>query len=163
MSLSLTPGDIAGKKEPWTAGRTPRRRTAGGRKARGAAPGRPVRELPPGVRSVTARSIRSPPTPLHRPRLDQPTSQMGRFETELLANNDNLAALANLSGIWFDRVHHRNPPKLIVLDMDGSVSLAHGEQEGTAHIGHFACTCYHPLILFNQRRIDRLRPTPVPA
>ena len=46
---------------------------------------------------------------------------MGRFETELLANNDNLAALANLSGIWIDRVHDRNPPKPIVLDMDSSV------------------------------------------
>ena len=28
------------------------------------------------------------------------TSQMGRFETELLANNENLAALADLSGMW---------------------------------------------------------------
>ena len=77
-------------------------------------------------------------------------SQMGRFETEFLANNDNLAALANLSGIWIDRVHDRNPPKRIVLDMDSSVSPTHGEQEGTACNGHFACTCYHPLFLFNQ-------------
>ena len=30
------------------------------------------------------------------------TSQMGRFETELLATNDNLAALADLLGIWID-------------------------------------------------------------
>jgi hypothetical protein len=28
------------------------------------------------------------------------TSQMGRFETELLSTNDNLATLANLSGVW---------------------------------------------------------------
>ena len=26
----------------------------------------------------------------------------------------------------------------------------HGEQEGTAYNGHFGCTCYHPLFLFNQ-------------
>ena len=78
------------------------------------------------------------------------TSQMGRFETELLATNDNLAALAELSGIWIDRVHHRNPPKLIVLDMDSSVSPTHGDQEGTAYNGHFGCTCYHPLFVFNQ-------------
>ena len=32
------------------------------------------------------------------------TSQMGRFETELLATNDNLAALADLLGIWIDQV-----------------------------------------------------------
>lgn len=78
------------------------------------------------------------------------TSQMGRFETELLATNDNLAALADLSGIWIDRVHFRNPPKLIVLDMDSSVSPTHGDQEGTAYNGHFGCTCYHPLFVFNQ-------------
>ena len=28
------------------------------------------------------------------------TSQMGRFETELLATDENLAALADLSGVW---------------------------------------------------------------
>jgi len=78
------------------------------------------------------------------------TSQMGRFETELLATNDNLAALAELSGIWIDRVHDRNPPNLIVLDMDSSVSPTHGEQQGTAYNGHFGCTCYHPLFVFNQ-------------
>ena len=78
------------------------------------------------------------------------TSQMGRFETEFLAADENLAALADLSGIWIDRVHDHNPPKLIVLDMDSSVSPTHGEQEGTAYNGHFACTCYHPLFVFNQ-------------
>ena len=70
---------------------------------------------------------------------------MGRFETELLATNDNLAALADLSGIWIYRVHDRNPPKIIVLDMDSSVRPTHGDQEGTAYNGHFGCTCYHPL------------------
>ena len=78
------------------------------------------------------------------------TSQMGRFETELLATDDNLAVLADLSGIWIDRVHERKPPKVIVLDMDSSVSPTHGEQEGTAYNGHFGCTCYHPLFVFNQ-------------
>jgi hypothetical protein len=78
------------------------------------------------------------------------TSQMGRFETELLATDDNLAALADLSGKWIDRVHDRKSPKLIVLDMDSSVSPTHGEQEGTAYNGHFGCTCYHPLFVFNQ-------------
>ena len=78
------------------------------------------------------------------------TSQMGRFETELLSTDDNLAALADLSGVWIGRVHDRNPPKQIVLDMDSSVSPTHGDQEGTAYNGHFGCTCYHPLFLFNQ-------------
>jgi hypothetical protein len=48
------------------------------------------------------------------------------------------------------RVHDRRPPKMIILDMDSSVSPTHGEQEGTAYNGHFGCTCYHPLFLFNQ-------------
>ncbi len=78
------------------------------------------------------------------------TSQMGRFETEVLANEENLAALADLSGAWIDRVHDRRPPTKIILDMDSSVSPTHGDQEGTAYNGHFGCTCYHPLFLFNQ-------------
>ena len=78
------------------------------------------------------------------------TSQMGRFETEFLAADENLAALVDLSGQWIDLVHARHPPKAIVLDMDSSVSPTHGDQEGTAYNGHFACTCYHPLFVFNQ-------------
>jgi hypothetical protein len=78
------------------------------------------------------------------------TSQMGRFETQLLASDENFAALTELSGIWIDRVHDRHPPKMIILDMDSSVSPTHGDQEGTAYNGHFGCTCYHPLFLFNQ-------------
>ena len=42
------------------------------------------------------------------------TSQMGRFETEFLPGEENLAALADLSGQWIDRVHARHPPKAIV-------------------------------------------------
>lgn len=38
---------------------------------------------------------------------------------------------------------------MMVLDMDSSVSPTYGDQEGTAYNGHFGCTCYHPLFLFN--------------
>ena len=78
------------------------------------------------------------------------TSQMGRFETEVLATEENLATLGDLSGQWIDRVHDRRPPSKIILDMDSSVSPTHGDQEGSAYNGHFGCTCYHPLFLFNQ-------------
>ena len=78
------------------------------------------------------------------------SSQMGRFETEVLATEENLAALGDLSGRWIDRVHDRCPPKKIILDMDSSVSPTHGAQEGSTYNGHFGCTCYHPLFLFNQ-------------
>ena len=50
------------------------------------------------------------------------SSRMGRFETEVLATEENLAALGDLSGRWIDRVHDRCPPKKIILDMDSSVS-----------------------------------------
>jgi hypothetical protein len=77
-------------------------------------------------------------------------SQMGRFETEWLAQPENLAALTDLPGRWIDKVHTRRPPKIIVLDMDSSESPTYGNQEGTAYNGHFGCTCYHPLFVFNQ-------------
>jgi len=77
-------------------------------------------------------------------------SQMGRFETKWLSRPENLAALAELPGQWIDRVHQRRPPKIIVLDMDSSESPTYGEQEGSAYNGHFGCTCYHPLFVFNQ-------------
>jgi len=77
-------------------------------------------------------------------------SQMGRFETEWLALPENLAALTDLPGRWIDTVHRRRPPKMIVLDMDSSESPTYGTQEGSAYNGHFGCTCYHPLFVFNQ-------------
>src|ERR687885_2466250 len=78
------------------------------------------------------------------------TSQMGRFETEVLTRNTNLSALCDLSGRWIDIVHARRPVTMIVLDMDSSVSPTYGEQEGSTYNGHFGYTCYHPLFVFNQ-------------
>ena len=77
-------------------------------------------------------------------------SQMGRFETKWLSRPENLAALAALPGQWIDKVHQRRPPRIVVLDMDSSESPTYGEQEGSAYNGHFGCTCYHPLFVFNQ-------------
>src|SRR5918993_114549 len=78
------------------------------------------------------------------------SSEMGRFETEWLPTEVNLAALADLSGTWIDRVHARRPPDGIILEMDSSESPTYGQQEGSAYNGHFRCTCYRPLFLFNQ-------------
>jgi hypothetical protein len=75
---------------------------------------------------------------------------MGRFEAQWLTADKNLLALADLSGQWIDRVHARRPPRGIVLDMDSSVSPTHGEQEMSVWNGHYECTCYHPLFVFNQ-------------
>ena len=75
---------------------------------------------------------------------------MGRFETEWLARPENLVALADLPGQWIDAVHKRRQPRVVVLDMDSSESPTYGAREGSAYNGHFGCTCYHPLFVFNQ-------------
>ena len=104
------------------------------------------------------------------------TSQMGRFETELLANDENLAALADLSGVWIDRVHARKLPRMIVLDMDSSVSPTHGDQEGTAYNGERAypsepglttcwvCGCHrrNVRLMFRHAQPLEVRPPDVP-
>jgi Transposase DDE domain group 1 len=66
--------------------------------------------------------------------MDRPaasTSEMGRFETEWLASEANLAALRDLSGAWIDRVHGRRPPDGIILDMD---SFCHWAVEGNGFL-----------------------------
>jgi len=78
------------------------------------------------------------------------TSQMGRFETNAMTSATNLTALADLSGHWIERAQARHARTTLVLDIDSSVSPTYGAQEGTAYNGHFACTCYHPLFVFNQ-------------
>jgi hypothetical protein len=78
------------------------------------------------------------------------TSEMARFETKTLSTKENLKHLMDRSGQWLDQAHqHRKLTKLI-LDLDSSVSETYGHQQGSAYNGHFGCTCYHPLFLFNQ-------------
>jgi hypothetical protein len=61
------------------------------------------------------------------------TSQMGRFETEVLTQKDNLEMLAKLPGMWIDRLRIQRPMRELILDMDSSVSETYGEQEGKKH------------------------------
>jgi Transposase DDE domain group 1 len=77
-------------------------------------------------------------------------SQMGRFETRWLAAPENLRSLADLSGRWIDGARKYRSSEEIILDMDSSVSPTHGDQEQSVWNGHFGCTCYHPLFVFNQ-------------
>ena len=78
------------------------------------------------------------------------SSQMRRFETDWLTTDSNLAAPSDRSGVWIDPVHDCRPPKMIILDMDSRVSPSNAEQQGSIYNGHFGCTCYHPLFVFNQ-------------
>jgi hypothetical protein len=77
-------------------------------------------------------------------------SQVARFETKVLTEPGNLEALMGLSGRWVNSIRERKPMKKLILDMDSSVSPTHGDQEGSTYNGHFECTCYHPLFVFNQ-------------
>ena len=73
-------------------------------------------------------------------------SQMGRFETEILTQPQNLKALINQPGQWVDEVHQRKSINEIILDMDSSDSPTFGKQEGSAYNnGHFGYTCYRQL------------------
>ena len=60
------------------------------------------------------------------------TSEMSRFETEMLSSRENLTALMNLSGTWIDSVHECAPLDKLILDLDSSVSETHGQQQGSA-------------------------------
>ena len=78
------------------------------------------------------------------------TSEMGRFETELLTQKDNLKGLERLNVEWVRRAVAKTVRRRIILDIDSSESPVHGRQEEAAYNGHFECVCYHPLFCFNQ-------------
>ena len=78
------------------------------------------------------------------------TSEMGRFETELLTQKENLKGIERLNVEWMKRALAKTVHRRIILDIDSSESPVHGEQEEAAYNGHFGCMCYHPLFCFNQ-------------
>ena len=75
---------------------------------------------------------------------------MGRFETGVMTQPDNLGSLVSLSGMWIDRVAERRPMTTVMLDMNSSVSPTFGDQGNTAYNGHFGSACCHPLLVFDQ-------------
>ena len=78
-------------------------------------------------------------------------SQMGRLETRwLTAGKEPIGARRSYRANGSTRFIARRPPRGVVLDMDSSVSPTHGEQEMSVWNGHYECTCYHPLFVFNQ-------------
>ena len=77
------------------------------------------------------------------------TSRVHSFETELLAQDENLAALAAIDRELIARVEAMDPSRRVVLDIDSTEIPVYGQQEQSAYNGHFEATCYHPLLLFN--------------
>jgi DDE family transposase len=78
------------------------------------------------------------------------TSRLQSFETELLADEENLAGLATINRDLIGKAEAIDSPQLVVLDMDSTEIPVYGQQEGSAYNGHFESTCYHPLLLFNR-------------
>jgi hypothetical protein len=78
------------------------------------------------------------------------TSRLQSFETEVLAQEENLAGLAALNRELVARAEAIDSTRRIVLDMDSTEIPVYGRQEHSAYNGHFESTCYHPLLLFNR-------------
>jgi hypothetical protein len=78
------------------------------------------------------------------------TSRLQSFETELLAEEENLAGLATINRELIGRAEAIDSRQRVVLDMDSTEIPVYGQQEGSAYNGHFESTCYHPLLLFNR-------------
>jgi len=95
----------------------------------------------PAMRAVVGRSSEKPAAS---------TNTLSRFETQVLAEPDNLGQLAQLNGSWVARAMKHTRSWCIVLDLDSSASPVHGQQEGSSYNGHFGLVCYHPLFCFNQ-------------
>ena len=77
------------------------------------------------------------------------TSRLQSFETELLAQEENLAGLAAINRELIAKAEAIDSPQRMVLDMDSTEIPVYGQQEHSAYNGHFESTCYHPLLLFN--------------
>src|SRR4051794_33923514 len=56
----------------------------------------------------------------------------------------------DLPGEWITRPPASRRLTRLVIDLGISVSETYGRQQGSAYNGHFGCTCYHPLFVFNQ-------------
>ena len=77
------------------------------------------------------------------------TSRLQSFETDLLAQEENLAGLAAINRELIAKAENIDSPQRVVLDMDSTEIPVYGQQEHSAYNGHFESTCYHPLLLFN--------------
>src|SRR6516164_8648428 len=78
------------------------------------------------------------------------TSRLQSFETDMLAEEGNLAGLARLNRALIGKAEAVDSGYRMILDMDSTEVPVYGEQEQSAYNGYFESTCFHPLLLFNQ-------------
>ena len=79
------------------------------------------------------------------------TSRLQSFETELLAQEENLAGLEVINRELITKAEGVDSPQRVVLDMDSTEIPVYGQQENSAYNGHFESTCYHPLAVIQSR------------
>jgi hypothetical protein len=78
-------------------------------------------------------------------------SRLHWFETQVLTQAANLSGLAAMNRQLVARAEGEERTSRAVLDMDSTEIPVYGEQEQSAYNKHYASTCYHPLLLFNNR------------
>lgn len=84
------------------------------------------------------------------------TSQMSRFETEVLTQANNLPALMDLSGMSIDRLRRHRPIQENILDSATSTTPTHGNRQDLACNGRFNSPDSPGLAAAILRRIRRL-------
>src|SRR5512143_2071297 len=67
------------------------------------------------------------------------TSRLQSFETELQADEENVAGLAAINRELIGKAEAIDSPQRVVLDMDSTEIPVYGQQEGSAYNGHFEC------------------------
>jgi hypothetical protein len=93
------------------------------------------------------------------------TSEMGRFETELMTQENNLQGLAQMNAQWVERAIAHTPHRRVILDMDSSEVryTASRRRQPTADTSDvFATTlsfCSTILGIVKQRRYDQATST----
>jgi hypothetical protein len=78
------------------------------------------------------------------------TSRLQSFETEVLAQEENVAGLEAINRDLIAKAESMDSQQRVVLDLDSTEIPVYGQQEDSAYNGHFESTCYHPLLLFNR-------------
>ena len=56
------------------------------------------------------------------------TSEMSRFETEILTTRQNLKSLIDVPGKWIDRARRRRSLDKLILDLNSSLSETYGRR-----------------------------------
>jgi len=80
------------------------------------------------------------------------TSRLQSFETELLAQPENLAGLTRINRELVAKAEAIDSPRRVVLDMDSTEIPVYGRQEQSAYNGHFRVHLLSPPAVVQPRR-----------